>query len=468
MEKEIDAAVTFARYASELQYETIPPEVRESTKRSILDTLGVAIAASTLGDGCRQLVELIKEGGGNSESTILAFGGKVPAWMAALANGAMVRALDYDDTHDEGLTHPSATTVPAAIAIAERLGKVSGKDFITAVTLGNDITSRMGLSITRRPQGWALDWFLTTVHGVFGGAAACGKLLGLNTSQLQEAMGIALYASAGTMEAFSPGAAGMMTGMATGFSARSAVLSALMAEKGITGARNSLEGKAGLYCLYFGNDYNRDALLGGLGKKFASTGISIKPWPGVRYAHPYIDATLQLVRERNITSKDIKRIHLYVAGWVETLCQPLDVALSPATRDDANRSIPYQVAVAAFKKGVTGKDLSQESLKDRPIQEFARRVIACKHDERFGAENKIGPAMIEIELVDGTICSRQAAIAYGNNRNPISPQDLTDKFRNCALSSAKPLPERNVEKIIDMVNHLEELDDVSQVIQLTA
>ncbi len=310
MEKGPDASRVLAQYAAKLRYEDIPLDAREAIKRSVLDTLGVAIAASTLGEGISQLVDLIKEGGGKSESTILAFGGKVPAWMAALANGSMVRALDYDDTHDGGLTHPSATTLPSVLAVAERLGVVNGKDFITAVALGNDITGRMGLSITKRPRGWKLDWFLTTVHGVFGGAAACSKLLGLDVDRIQNAMGIALYDSAGTMEAFTPGAAGMMTGMATGFSSKTAVISALMAQKGITGARNSLEGKAGLYNLYFEGDYNRDMLLGDLGQRFESANISIKPWPGVRYAHPYIDATLQLLREHDISSDDVKRIYL--------------------------------------------------------------------------------------------------------------------------------------------------------------
>ncbi|MBI2832127.1 MAG: MmgE/PrpD family protein [Chloroflexi bacterium] len=466
MEKSMDAARVFSQYAVGLRYEAIPPETREAVKTSILDTLGVAIAASTLGEGISQLVELIKEAGGKGESTILAFGGKVPAWMAALANGSMVRALDYDDTHDTALTHPSATTLPATLAMAERLGAVSGKDFITAVSLGNDITSRMGLSITKRPRGWKLDWFLTTVHGVFGAAAACGKLLGLDAEKLQNALGIALYDSAGTMEAFAPGAASVMTGMSCGFASKAGVLSALMAQKGINGAKDSLEGKAGMYNLYFEGDYNRDILLNDLGKRFESANISIKPWPGVRYAHPYIDATLQLVREHSLAPDAIKQIRLLVAGWVETLCQPLELALKPANRDDANRSIPYQVAVAALKKGVTGKDLSQEALKDPATLKFAQRVMACKHDEEFGAENKMGPGMVEIELTDGKVYSRRVDVAYGNPRNPITPQDLADKFRNCALSSAKPLPERNVEKIIEMVGHLEEVDDVGRVVRL--
>jgi len=467
MEKKIEAAETLAQYAASLKYEDIPTEVRESAKRSILDTLGVAIAASTQGEGYRELVELIKDGSGTEESTILAFGGKVPAWMAAFANGAMARALDYDDTYDEAITHPSSTTVPATLAIAERLGKISGKELITAVTLGNDITSRMGLSICLRPRGWKPDWFLTTVHGVFGATAACSKLLELDASKIQNALGIALYESAGTLEAFSPGAAPMMTGMATGFTAQAAVFSALMAQRGITGARDSLEGKAGLYNVYFGGDYNRDVLIGNLGKKFGSAGISIKPWPGVRFINSYIDATLQLVREHDIASQDIRQITLFAAGWAQTLCEPLEMRRRPSTRDDANRSLPYLVAVAATKRKVTSKDLSPEAIKDPATLQFARRVT-YKHDDRFGADNKIGPAMVGVELMNGKSYSKQLDIAYGHPRNPITWQDLTDKFRDCASSSAKPLSRQNIEKTIVMVSHLEEIDNVSQIIHTLA
>jgi 2-methylcitrate dehydratase PrpD len=121
MDKEREAAEILARYAVGLKYESIPAVLRESTKRSILDTLGIAIAASTRGEGYRELIELVQEGGGKEESTLFGVWTKAPAWMAAFANGAMTRALMYDDTHDEAHTHPSSTTVPAAFAVAERL-----------------------------------------------------------------------------------------------------------------------------------------------------------------------------------------------------------------------------------------------------------------------------------------------------------------------------------------------------------
>jgi 2-methylcitrate dehydratase PrpD len=124
------------------------------------------------------------------------------------------------------------------------------------------------------------------------------------------------------MEAFSPGRSCMMTGIATGFTAKGAVFSALMAETGITGAVDSLEGKAGLYPVYFGDDYKKEALVEELGTRFESGEVSIKPWPGVRYTHSYIDATLQLIREYAISADDIRQIRVFAAGWVQTMCEP--------------------------------------------------------------------------------------------------------------------------------------------------
>lgn len=467
MEKEVDAARVLAQYASGLQYEDIPHEVREFSKRSILDSLGITIAASTQGVGPRELVELVRDGGGKKESTILGYGDRVPSWMAALANGAMARALDYDDTLDDSLHHPSDVTVPATMAVGQRLG-ADGKQLLSAVTLGNDIICRMLHSISKRPQGMELEsWFYTELFGIFGATAACGKLLGLDTDRMEDALGIALYQAAGTFQArFTPGYSKIWN-MATGFAAMAAVLSALMAEKGITGAKHSFEGKAGFYKMYFGSDYDRDALVSHLGKRFENVEISFKPWPGIRFNHSYVDATLQIMREHNISAQDIKQITLFVAGWVQSFCEPIEERRRPASVLEAKRSLPYLVAVAATTGKILVRDVTPEGIRQPAALQFAQRVT-YKHDDRFSAENKIGPAMVEIELMDGRSYSKQLDVAYGHPQNPITWQDLTDKFRDCASYSEKPISQENIEKAIDMVNRLEKIDDVNQVIELLA
>ncbi|MFC1798268.1 MmgE/PrpD family protein [Thermodesulfobacteriota bacterium] len=466
MHKRREASEILAQYTAKVRYEQIPSMVREATKKSILDTLGVTVAAGQLGLGHSLLVKLIKEGGGKKESTILSFGGKVPAWMAAMANGAMSRAMNFDDNHDESIAHPSGVTVPAALAVAERVGNVSGKDFITAVTLGNDISCRMGLSICRSVQGVDVEkWFMSSVHGVFGAAAACGKLLGFDAEKIQNTFGIALFESAGTAECFTAsGSVSMMRGMVTGFTAKSAVLSALMTEKGITGVRESLDGKAGLHNVYFDGDYNRNALIRGLGKKFVSGDIAIKAWPTCRYTHSYIDNTLRLMRDHHIEHEAIKQIRIHVAGFVKTRCEPLEHQRRPENFNHAGHALPYLIALAATKRRIRLKDLLDD-LENPQVLEMAQKVIP-EYDERFDLQNRIGPSKVEVELKNGKSYSKQLRFAYGHPRNPLSWEDLIEKFRECISYSKKRLSKEKVDKFINELKHLEKLKDVRNLVQL--
>ena len=464
--KKVDASVTFAQYGASLKYEDIPAEVREVTKRAILDTLGIAIGGSTTRAGLKELVELIKDGGGKEESTILAFGGKVPAWMAAFANGALAKALDYDETHDDAIVHPSITSVPAALAVAERMGKVNGKELITAVALGNEITCRMALSITKRPKGWKADWSLSSVHGVFGATTACGKLLGLNANKMQDALGLALYQASETTQGHQ-GAGCTIRGMYSCFPAKAAVISALMAEKGIGGPADSLEGQNGLYNLYFEGEYNRDVLTADLGKTFEYANVSLKPWPNCRFCHPYIEATLQIVGEHDIASEDISRITIFVGDFAHYICEPLEMRRQPQTPFDADISLPYAVAVAASKRKVLINDFTTEGIKDPATLQMAQRVVP-KFDAQFNFSQAIGPAMVEIELMNGRSHSRRVDIPYGHPKNPMTWQDLLEKFRHCTSYSVKPLSKENIEKAIELIIHLEDTDDVSQIVQLLA
>ncbi len=457
----VEAAEVLARFATQLRYEDLPAEVRQRTKWNILDTLGIIVAASSVAEGCRELVGIITDGGGKAESTLLGFGGKVPAWMAAFGNGAMARALCYDDAHDDAATHPSSISVPVALATAERVGGVSGSDFITAVALGTEIVCRMGLAVCGSAQGWAGDWFLATVQGIFAGAAACGRLLGLDAGNMQHAFGIALCSSAGTMEALNPDSLATIGSLMPGFTAKASVLSALMAERGIGGPRNSLEGKAGLFPIYFRGRYDREILLGGLGQRFRCGEISVKPWPAVRNYHGYIEATLGLVRDHDIADGDIERIVASTTTPAERFQR------QPSSPSAAVRSLPYLLAIAAVKRRIRIADIVPEALKDVATQALARRVTA-QHDERFGPASRMGSGKVEIVLRDGRSYSRELAVAYGHPDHPISWDDLTGKFRECASYSEKPIPRQHVEQVINMVDRLEEVRDVAEVVRLLA
>ncbi len=460
-----EAAAELARFVAATHYQHLPDAVRDMAKRCLLDTLGVTVAASTRGIGHQQLHRMIQHTGGLGESSVLGFGSRAPTWLAAMANGAMARAIDFDDSHDESMTHPSSVVVPAALAVAERRGGVTGRELITAIALGNEILCRMGLAIARRPGGLKLDtWFPTSVFGAFGGTAACSSIMQFDAETVRNAFGIVLFEAAGTLEAFSgSGQRGMMRGMITGMTAKSVTMAATMAQHGITGVPDSIDGEFGLYRVYYGGPYDRPALLADLGERYEAVDIGMKPWPTCRYTHSYIDATLQLVADGDIRPADIERIRIHVAGYAESRCVPLPQQRTPHNYNHAGHALPYLVALAATRRHVTMDDLLH-ALDDPAILDLAQRVEPV-HDPRFSIENRVGPSLVEIDLKGGGTRRKQLDAVYGGPQHPMSWTDLHAKFRLCVAHSARPPAADTVDQLVDRIAHLEDVSDVGELVR---
>ena len=457
--KEKDVAYALARNVVRVNYNDLPPKVVEVTKMSVLDTLGVIAAASGTVPGIAQMVELVKETGGREESTIMGFGGRVPAWMAAFVNAAMGHALDYDDLHHGAMVHPSSPVVTAGFAVAERRGGVTGRDFITAVALGIDVACRLGMSVPLKGT-----WHPTTVFGVFGAAATSGKLLGLDEERMVDALGIAFCHSAGTME-LREGVGSNLGGLRDAFPAKGGVLSALMAHKGISGIKNSFEGRAGLFPVYFNGEYDREGLISELGKRFEGANVGFKPWPSCGTTHIYIDATLQIVSEHNIAPEDIEEITATVGDFAQRLFVPLEERRRPTTTLDAKYSIPFTVATAAARRKVAIKDFMPDGIKNPASLEIAQKVVP-KYDPAFTTIKGRPPGEIEIRTKQGKVYQKRLEVPYGHHTNPLGHEDIVKKFRDCALYSVKPPSPENVDRVIELTSRLETLDDVGQVIRL--
>lgn len=453
-----DASSVLADHAVSLAYEDIPKKGIASAKRSILDTLGVSIGASTITPGIPELIALIKDAGGKEESSILGFGGRVPAMMAAFANGAMAHCMDYDDIYDPALLHPSSATIPASMAIAERIGGVSGKDLLTAVSLGNELVCRLGLSIN-----WKFDWHITPVFGIFGATLSCDKLLGLDRTKIINSLGIALSQASVTMEiAYSPGSE--LRGMYAAFPAKNAVLSALMAQTGIGGPCNSLEGRAGLYKVYFGGDYNRGVLLDDFGKEFKFVDTGIKLWPNCRNPQPHVDAALRLLEEHHIKSEDIDQVVVHVAGLAAGGSFPLERWRKPTSTLDAKFSVPFSVAVALAKRKLGIREFMPEGLTDPAVLQMTEKITAV-HEPAFETKGT-APGKVDIKTRDGQEYSKTIEHPRGAPQNPARDEEIIDKFRECASFSEKPLSRGTVDEAIDMVMNLENVPDVGKIMRL--
>ncbi|HEX78179.1 MAG TPA: MmgE/PrpD family protein [Dehalococcoidia bacterium] len=457
----MDSSFEFAENIVNIRYSDLPAEVVEITKRCILDTLGVMLAASSLAPDVKEIVEMVKEGGGKEESTIIAFGGRVTAWMAAFANGTMGHPLDYDDTHDPAIVHPTAHTIPAAFAIAERIGGVNGEDFITAVALANDMVCRLGLALNKGLFGYG--WLRPVVLGFFSSTAAAGKLLGLNRDQMVNAFGLVLNQVAGSLEpVHTPGSA--FRAIRDAFSAKAGVLSALMAERGVPGDRNSLQGKYGLFNLYFQGDYDPTRLTAELGKRFEGVNVSFKPWPACRNAHPFITATLDIVKGNGIKPEDTEAILLAGGSFAQSLCEPLEERRRPKASIDAKVSLPFIIGAALARGKVVLSDFTPAGLNDPAALEMAQKVT-FRFEERFNTSG-IEPALVEIKTKDGGTYSKEVEFAYGHPQNPMTLDDLIAKFRDCASYSVRPLANDAVDQVIQMVTNLEGVEDVGAVVRL--
>ena len=303
----MDATKALADNFVRVRYEDLPGEVVEHTKKQALDILGVALGGSSKA-GIKELAGIVTDWGGKPESTIFCSGKKVPAPNAAQVNAAMAHALDYDDTGD-GPTHQSVITVPTALAMAERQGKVSGKEFITAVALGADLMGRLGQAFRSGKKTATVGghpgsgWHLTALYGYFAAAGIAGRLMGLDEEKILNALGIAYHQSAGNGQCVTEGA--LTKRMGPGFSVRGGITAALMAEKGITGAHEALEGEVGLFNLYHKGEYDPKPLTAELGKRFTGINALMKPYPCCKGTHAYVALAETMVKKHDIKPGEI-------------------------------------------------------------------------------------------------------------------------------------------------------------------
>ncbi len=318
----MNESLILAENIANVCYEDITSHVIEITKRSVLDALGVILAASTLGEGCRAFVDLAIAEGGKKESTIIGFDAKTCAMMAAFANGAMAHALDFEDAHDGARVHPNAATIPAALAIAESIGNVSGKEFIAAIALGSDLVCRLGLALNEDLLQYG--WYMPPIFGAFGATAAVCRLLHLSATRIVDAFSLTLCQATCSAELVHSKHS-VVRSIRDAFSAKAGVVSALLAQQGVTGFEQPIEGKAGLYSSYARGNYDPLRLTSEVGKTLEGGNVSFKPYPSCRGTHPYIDGVLEILKTRRLRGSEIEAIHVVVSPVNQMLCEPLEV-----------------------------------------------------------------------------------------------------------------------------------------------
>lgn len=454
----MDASYVFAANFVKTRYDDLPSDVVDATKKEILDLLGVALGGASQ-PGATHVRDLVLEWGGKEESSIIGSKRKVPAPNAAQANATMAHALDFDDVHEAAVMHPGIASIPVVLAVGEAQGHLSGRELITCTALGVDMMCRLALATTPGKSPIDLGWHLTSVFGFMGAAATAARVMGLDEETIVNAIGIGYHQSGGNGQCVKDGA--LTKRLGPGFAVRGGITAALMARAGVTGAKNSLEGEWGFYKQYADADYSREILTAELGKRFEGANVAIKPYPCCRGMHPAIDAALALASGHNIRNGDIKEIVLSVTdAHLALLCRPLEAKQSPRSPVDAQFSIPWGVASAIVGRKVGLDDFTESAIRNREVLEVTRKMRV----EVDNSLHKPGPEPTRVKILtnDGKSFSKVVENPLGSLERPMSFEDCARKFADCA----KLLDPKRIDGIIDRIDHLEQLDDIREIMHL--
>ena len=423
-----DFAEDFAVFSSNLTVGAIPPDVLDTVRRDIFDTLACATAGISA-DGVGALVDLLADWGGKPEAAIWCTGLRVPAHHAAWANGMMSHARDFDDTHDAAVLHAGVSVIPAAIAAAERDPAATGADLLAGVAAGLELICRLG--VATKVGIIETGFMYTSLFGHFAATAAAARVLRLDPAQTTNALGIAYSQAAGTHQVTRDAA--LTKRMQPGFAAKTGLISALLSQAGVRGAQQTFEGEDGLVRSYFHGRMDTERLRDGLGQRFLLNDLSFKPYPCCRFNHTAIDAALSL-RDRLGPGGvgGISRITALVNHQANEACgTPIAMRQNPKTIVQAQFSIPYTVACALVHGTVGLPEFTNAALGAPDVCDLARRVdvVVDPDIEREWGRN-ISPTLLRVETADGTL---EARVDYprGGTDLPMSRDDFDRKMDGC-------------------------------------
>jgi 2-methylcitrate dehydratase PrpD len=443
-----------AEYIVALEYEELPEQTIAAAKEAVLDQLGIMLMGSTL-PWTKPSYEVVREFGSKPESTIVGWGCKVSAVDAAFANATLGHSCEFDDSGYNGGCHPGALTVPTALALAER-ERLSGRDLLLSIVVGYEIISRIG-GVMGRP---VLDkgFHHQTVIGPFGAATVAGKLLRLDTDKMVHALSIAGSHSSGTMEYDQTG--GEVKRVHSSIAVRGGMMAVLLAQRGLTGPRTILEGLRGIPRVFAGIE-DISGITENLGRRdwFAVQGRIVKFFPTVGTIHTAIQAIARLMEENTLRPEQMKEIHIGVGPLTVhhggAIYQPTDTI-------SAQFSMAFSLALRLVKgSNNLGDYLKPELWTDPEIVAMINKVHVHP-DPRMIGDIWCG-AWAKILLRDGTTLQTEQLYRKGSPQEPASWEELTGKFRSLASSV---LDERAMEHLINKVANLDQLEDVSSLLNL--
>ena len=445
-----------ARFLCGLKLEEVPQGVVDKAKLVFLDTLGIALASSTMDFG-RMVTNVARQLGGPNSSRLIGSPLKVAAANAVLANGTLAHGLDYDDTLEEAIVHTGCCAGMTALAVGEEL-PASGKAVLEAAIAGTEVMCKVGLIAPGKFH--ARGFHPTALCSTFGAAAAAGKLLGLEPVQWIDALGLCGSQSSGIIEYLADGT--WTKRFHPGWSAHGGVIATMLAREGFRGPATVFEGQHGFYRAFGGADEYPFEKFNELGRTWEIPKLTFKSYPCGSISHPYMDCALTLKQKYAVAPERVAEIVCRTAeGPVHRLWEPLADKQRPTSSYGAKFSLPYSIAVMLIRGRAGLEEFSDEVIRDPEVLSLAKKVRyeldpTIDYPRHFSGH-------VKIVLADGGILEENQPHPRGGLESPLPPEEIERKFRaNARLA----LSGQQLELIVESVKRLEQLSSITALSDL--
>jgi 2-methylcitrate dehydratase PrpD len=436
----------FAEFVANSQWRDVPPEVRHEGVRGLLNYVGCALGGCS-DEALALAMRVLAPSFGAPQSGVIGRGERCDILNAAFLNAASANVLEYDDTHLPTVMHPAAPVAPGLFALAETRG-ASGQELLHAFILGVEVSCRVGNGLM--PHHYRRGAHITATCGIFGAAAAAGKLIGLNPVRMNWALGHAATQSAGLVESLGS----MSKSIGVGNAARNGLAGALFAEAGFTAAESAIEGKYG-FAAVASDTVDLAKMTAGLGDKWEILANAYKPYPCGVVLFPVIDACLELR----------KRIPAPVGEIREVVVRGHSLLRERTDRPDASDgrsakvSLQHSVAIALFQGAAGIAQFTDAAVAD-PAVRALRAKVAAEDDASIPVE----AAVVEVRLADGSRLVEHIKDGRGTPGRPMSDIELDAKVNECAAFGA---PFVDVSALIAAIRDLETLGDAAHIMWMT-
>lgn len=442
-----------AAFATDLGHDDVPDEVLRQAKVLILDAVGVGLASSTFDFAHRARCAVRTLSGGSGKSSVIGDEERLPLRDSMHLNGLLIHGLDYDDTHPDGVVHATASAFPTAFGVTEATG-LSGRELLTAYVLAVEVDARLGMAA--KGAFHQVGFHPTGLVGAFGAAVAAGRLRGLSAPAIATAQGFVGSQAAGSLEFLADGS--WTKRSHPGWAAVCGVTATAFAEHGFVSPPEVYEGRFGLYGSHLGDDYPVDleACTDGLGERWETLRVAVKPHPACHFTHAFIDAALALRAEHGLQPDEIDEVVCHIAsGMVATVCEPQAKKLQPGSTYDAAFSLQHVVAASLVHGRFELAQLEADVREDPRVRRLTQDVSYSLDPESGFPETYDGE--VEVRTRDGRVLRHREPVNRGSVDRPLTQEEIEAKFFD---NAAHAMTESQARQVRDHLLGLDSLEDV--------